>query len=76
MYVIIKTGKWYRGGAGYNGPVCEQAKIEPGKVYATEKKAVRDMDALNKIKEGFKVVLYHPPFLPFHKSVRNSYGVV
>lgn len=60
-YVIVKKNKEYFGGAGYNGPLCDKANVEKGKLYSTVNEAEIDMKSLGSIEPiEFVVVEYQP----------------
>lgn len=57
-FIIIKNLRYYEKiRYGYTGPSCLIAKVQPGKVYNSEKEASLDAEKLSKVNPiGFKVV--------------------
>ena len=60
-FVVVKAGREYVGGFGYDGPACLVARVTPGKLYRTKDAAnIAKWALLNACSEGFQVHEFRP----------------
>ncbi len=54
----------------YAGPSCDQAQVDPGKVYASRAEAKLDAQALSRYNYGFAIV---ECYAPYPENIRDVY---